>query len=78
MRRIDGPVQPTTAEGVGVGSTLEELQGAYGDALVRPEGLCSQVTVWWLPGETRAMAFWMGDDGRVSSIGVGDPFEVAG
>lgn len=77
VRSADGSALPKTREGVGVGSTLEELRGAYGDALANPGDNCSGAPVWWVTDGTLAMSFWMGDDGRVSGVGVGDPFEVA-
>ncbi len=46
---------PATAEGIRIGSTLEELQDAYPDLSGPYEGPVSQV--WWIQDESGSVAF---------------------
>lgn len=73
---------PTTAEGIGVGSTVSEVRDAYPEALLANEGQAYGQTIYSVGGEGRWMSFVIGESDQVTNIWVSHdpvpPYEWCG
>lgn len=73
---------PATAEGIGVGSTVEELHDAYPDLVQLDMDQAHGQTIYALGGEGRWVSFVIGEPDRVTDIWVSSdptpPYEWCG